>query len=260
MTFEEAGARYGQLRAQWQTGMLPAEQFQQMVSQLGVQDAQGQWWQMEPSSGQWMMWNGAQWVQAAQAQPAAPPPPPAQPAAPAYGQAYAAQYQTPYQTPYQAPYQAPPQAGYQATHAAYQPGAVPGQYGAQPPRPAMGQQMVTVPGKKAGPAIWEGIASVLPGFVIEMLQRWQVYQKDPAALAGFAVPSLLPGVLLPLVPTVGRAVSIVIVLGCLGWLSWPLISQGSEILGNAKAVQSHAGRGLVGVSLLYLIPRIWKAG
>ncbi len=236
MTFEEAGARYMQLRGQWQAGLLAPEQFQEMVAQLGVQDALGQWWQMEPGSGQWMMWNGAQWVNAAQPRQAPAPPPPPAPA-PSYGQAYAPQCPQPYGQQYpQAPDRQPM---------------------VQQP---MGQQMVSVPGKKPGPAIWEGIASVLPGFVIEMLQRWPVYQKDPAALAGFAVPSLLPGVLLPLVPAIGRAAAIVIVLGCLAWLSWPLISQASEILGNAKAVQSHAGRGLVGVSLLYLIPRIWRAG
>jgi hypothetical protein len=202
MTFEEAGARFGQLQAQWRTGMLQPAQYQQMVAQLGVQDSSGRWWQLEPNSGQWMMWNGTQWVLAQQA--AAMP-----------------QYV---------------------------------------PQAAQQQRTMTVPSKQAGPAIWEGLASVLPGFVIEMLQRWPVYQKDPAALASFAVPSLLPGVLLPLVPTIGRVAAILLVLGCLGWLSWPLISQAGEILGNAKAVQSHAGRGLVGVSMLYLIPRIWKAG
>lgn len=201
MTFEEAGARFVELQSQWRTGLLPPAQYQQMVAQLNVQDSSGRWWQLEPTSGQWMMWNGAQWVSAHQA------------TVPQYAAAAAPQ-----------------------------------------------QRAMTVPAKKAGPAIWEGLASVLPGFVIEMLQRWTYYQKDPAALASFAVPSLLPALLLPLVPAIGRAAAILIVLGCLGWLSWPLISTASEIVGNAKAVQTHAGRGLVGVSLLYLIPRIWKTG
>ncbi len=200
MTFEEAGARYTQLQAQWRAGTLPPAQYQQMVAQLGVQDPAGRWWQLEPNSGQWMMWNGAQWVSAQQ-----------QAATPAF-----------------APF----------------------------PQP----RAVAMPGHKSGPAIWEGLFSVLPGIVIEMLQRWPVYQKDPAALANFAAPAILPGVLLPLVPTIGRWVAIVLVLGCLAWLSWPLIAQSGSMLGNAKAVQSHAGRGLVGLSLLYLIPRIWRAG
>lgn len=123
-----------------------------------------------------------------------------------------------------------------------------------------GSQSVAIQHKPAAPAIWEGLASVLPGFVIEMLQRWPVYQKDPSLLANFAVPSLLPAVLLPLTPRIGRIAGILIVLGCLAWISWPLISQWTEVVGNAKAVQTHAGRGLVGVSLLYLIPRIWRAG
>lgn len=200
MTFEEAGARFAQLQAQWRAGQLHPAQYQQMAAQLSVQDPQGRWWQIEPNSGQWLMWNGAQWV---------PPQP-----------------------------QAPPHA----------------------PAPAPTQQSLTVPAKKTAPAIWEGLVSVLPGFVIELLQRWTVYQKDPASLVSFAVPSLLPAVLLPLVPAIGRFAAILVVLGCLGWLSWPLIDQAGEILGNAKAVQSHAGRGLVGLSLLYLIPRIWQAG
>ena len=93
-----------------------------------------------------------------------------------------------------------------------------------------------------------------------MLQRWPVYQKDLELLAGFAVPSLLPSLLLPLVPRIGRWAAIFVVLGCLAWLSWPLVAQWSSIVGNPQAVLGSAGRGLVGVSLLYLIPRIWRTG
>lgn len=202
MTFEEAGQRFAHIQTQYRAGALPPAHYHQLVAELRVRDPQGRWWQIDPNSSQWLMWNGSQWAPAAPAQPHGHPHPLAQP------------------------------------HA----------------------QSVTVQPKPAAPAIWEGLASVLPGFVIEMLQRWPVYQKDPALLAGFAVPSMLPAVLLPLTPAIGRAVSILIVLGCLAWLSWPVISQWSEIVGNAKGVQAHAGRGLVGVSLLYLIPRIWRAG
>jgi len=109
-------------------------------------------------------------------------------------------------------------------------------------------------------AVWEGLASVAPGFVIQMLQGWPSYQKDPRLLASFAVPTLLPALLVPLARYIGRFVSILLVLGCLAWLSWPLLSHASELMGNPQGVQKQAGRGLVGVSLLYLIPRIWRAG
>lgn len=201
MTFEEAGARFVQLQAQWRDGLLQPAQYQQMVAQLSVQDPSGRWWQLEANTGQWLVWNGAQWVP---------------------GQVVA--------TP---------------QHIA-------------PPMPP--QRPMAVPAKVAGPPIWEGLFSVLPGFGIEMFQRWPIYQKDPAALANFAVPSMLPALLVPLVPTIGRVAAILIVVGCLGWLSWPLIAQSGAMLGSAKAAQSHAGRGLVGLSLVYLIPRIWRAG
>jgi hypothetical protein len=172
-----------------------------MVAQLRVQDAGGFWWQLEPNSGRWMVWNGAQWV---------------------FG-----------------PQSPAPQSVAQAA----------------PPR-----QTMAVPVRKAGPNILEGLAPVVPGIAIELLQRWPAYRGDPIALASFAIPSLLPGLLLPLVPTIGRTSAILLVLGCLAWLSWPLVSQAREMLGTANAAQSHVGRGLVGVSMLYLIPRIWRAG
>ena len=202
MDFQQAANRYHQLRGQLSGGLISPQQFSAEIVQLRGQDPAGRWWQIDPNTGQWLMWNGVQWVPAAQqAQTVAAPAPKA-------------------------------------------PSSV-----SVKPKP-----------KHSAPAVWEGLVSVLPGFVIEMLQRWPVYQRDPELLAGFALPSLLPALLLPLVPKIGRWIAIMIVLGCLAWLSWPLISQWSEILGNAKSVQNHAGRGLVGVSLLYLIPRIWRSG
>ncbi|MFH0998693.1 MAG: hypothetical protein V1844_24855 [Pseudomonadota bacterium] len=199
MDFQQAANRYQLLWGQLSGGRISPQQFSAEVNQLRVQDPAGCWWQIDPNTGQWLMWNGVQWVApAAQAQVVAAPAP---------------------QT-----------------------------------------RSVSVKPKPAAPAVWEGLVSVLPGFVIEMLQRWPVYQRDPMLLAGFAVPSLLPALLLPLVPRIGRWTAIMVVLSCLAWLSWPIISQWAEILGNAKFVQNHVGRGLVGVSLLYLIPRIWRAG
>jgi len=236
MTFEEAGARFAQLRAQYQAGALPPAQFQQALAQLQVQDPAGHWWQIDPNSAQWMMWNGAQWAlpQAAAAAPA----PYAQPAPQAYAPA---QWGGPPGLPFSSSSQ--PQ-GRPAPQAYPQPQ----------------QQAITVPAKKHGLAVWDGLTPVIPGLAIGLLQQWPAYKKDPMLLAGFAIPSLLPAILVPLVPVIGRFVAILLVLGCLAWLSWPVIQQGAGLMGDAKAIQGHAGRGLVGVSLLYLIPRIWKAG
>jgi hypothetical protein len=228
MTFEEAGARFAQLQAQYRSGMIQPAQFQQMVAQLAVQDPAGRYWQLEANSGQWMVWNGTQWSW------------PQQAAAPVQQPAVAYPAQAP-----QYPQQSMQYPGQQP---------MPAQYAVQPAP----QATLTVQGKKAGPPIWEGLAPVVPGFVIGLAQNWPAYSKSPADMAGFAIPSLLPAILVPLVPYIGRVVAIIIVLGCLVWLSWPVVSNLSAILGNAKAVQSHAGRGLVGVSLIYLLPRIWK--
>ena len=42
----------------------------------------------------------------------------------------------------------------------------------------------------------------MPGLAVGVLQQWPVYKKDPTLLAGFAIPSLLPAVLVPLVPVI----------------------------------------------------------
>jgi hypothetical protein len=251
MTFEEAGARFAQLRAQYQAGALPPAQYQQMLAQLQVQDPAGRWWQIEPNSGQWVTWNGSQWVPAQGAAAAPAPQAYAQAAPQAYAQPMPQGYAQPQGYPAQQPrYPAPAQQPYAQPQGYGQPG--------YPPQPQ--QQSVTVPGKKGGSAIWDGLAPVVPGLAVGVLQQWPTYKKDPTALASFAIPSLLPAVLIPLVPVIGRYVAILLVLGCLAWLSWPLIQQASDLAGNAKALQRHAGRGLVGVSMLYMIPRIWRAG
>ena len=234
MSFEEAGRQFAQLQAQYRAGQLPLAQFQQMVAQLRVQDSAGAWWQIDPDSAQWMTWNGSQWVlpqQQAQAQPVAPQP-----------------MQRPMYQPIQPVMQQPVQAY-----------SIPRPQMPQPaPSYAMPQATLTVPAKKAAPAIWEGLAPVIPGLAIGLVQGWPQYSANHAQLAGFLIPSLLPTVLVPLVPKIGRAVAICLVLACLVWLSWPVLTQLSSLVGNAKAVQAHAGRGLVGISLVYLIPRIWK--
>lgn len=74
LTFEQAGQAYAPLRQQWEAGALTAEQFQTAVAQLRVTDAAGAVWQMDAMTGQWLCWDGAQWV-APGAQPVTPPPP-----------------------------------------------------------------------------------------------------------------------------------------------------------------------------------------
>ena len=231
MTFEEAGQQFANLQAAYRAGQLQAAQFQQMAAELRVQDPSGNWWQIEPNSAQWMMWNGTQWTwPQQQARPATPQPAYSQPAYPQ--PAYA-----------------------QPAYPAQRPPIVPS---APMPPQAAPQSTLTVQKKKAAPAIWEGLAPVIPGLAIGLVQGWPMYSKNMVLLAGFAIPSLLPGVLVPLVPYVGRTVAIIVVVGCLGWLSWPILIPLSARLGNAQAVQAQAGRGLVGVSLIYLIPRIWR--
>jgi outer membrane biosynthesis protein TonB len=294
MTFEEAGQQFAMLQAQVRAGQIAPAQLQQMAAQWRVQDSAGRWWQIEPNSAQWTMWDGTNWVlpqPAAQPQPAAtaPAPRPAYPQSyvpqplpaaaprpsfppnyapqpapaprPAYPQSYMPQplpavAPRPSFPPSYAPQPQPaPQPVYPQSYAPQpQFAAVPRPFAAQP----LQQASVTVGPKRTGPSIWEGLAPVLPGLAIGLVQGWAMYSKDMTMLAGFVVPSLLAGVLLPLVPKIGRTVAIIIVIGCLCWLSWPVISQLQSILGHAQAMQAHAGRGLVGISLLYLIPRIWR--
>ncbi|MFB3905596.1 MAG: hypothetical protein ACE15E_19285 [Acidobacteriota bacterium] len=75
MTFEEAGQQYLQLRTALGAGSLTIDDYNAAIAQLRVQDATGQWWQIDPADGAWLFWNGQAW-----ARPAAPPPPPPPPA------------------------------------------------------------------------------------------------------------------------------------------------------------------------------------
>lgn len=70
MTFDEAGQHYAAYRAQMEAGQISPADFEAAVAQLKVQDPSGVWWQMGPG-GEWLTWNGAEWV--TQAAPAAQP-------------------------------------------------------------------------------------------------------------------------------------------------------------------------------------------
>ena len=85
----------------------------------------------------------------------------------------------------------------------------------------------------------DGLISVLPGIGIQLFQRWGFYKTNPMAAAGFLAPTLLSAVAMALAPRIGRALAIVMVLGCLGWLAWPLIDPDAKLKDNA------------GISMLY---------
>lgn len=102
------------------------------------------------------------------------------------------------------------------------------------------------------------LMAVLPGLAIDLFQRWPLYRENPGAAAGVAAPGLLSALLPPLVPVVGRWVALLVLLGCLGWLAWPVVTGGAGE--GAKTAQQQMGRGLLGMGLISLIPRIWRAG
>lgn len=222
MTFEEASARFSQLESMWRAGQIGHPQFIASAGELRVQDASGAWWQIDPQTRAWLMWNGAAWVNPAQM-------PPAQPRRPAYPQPHQQQYPRAYPQP--------------------QPHVQSGAPVAAQPQASGGSSMK---------GAWDGLASVIPGLAVDWIQRFPVYRQNPQMAVGVAAPALISGLLVPLVPKIGKIIPTLVVLGCLGWLCWPVISGWAEISKEAKGVQNQMGRGLVGMFLLYLIPRIWR--
>lgn len=86
MNFTDVDRRYAELWQMYQSGALTAEQFDQQLHAMMIQDNQGRWWAKARESGDWHYFdqtNGA-WVRAmppAAAPPTLPAPPPT-PAAP----------------------------------------------------------------------------------------------------------------------------------------------------------------------------------
>ncbi len=77
MDFSEAEEKFQDLQARVQRGEpLSEEQYQEEMQRLMVQDERGTFWSLEPGTGQWLYFNGTEWV------PGTPPrpKPPAQPA------------------------------------------------------------------------------------------------------------------------------------------------------------------------------------
>ena len=85
VTFDEALRQYADLRGRWQRGSLTQEQFVAAVGQLRVQDQRGVWWQLHPTAGTWLYYDGRAWQSApspgAQASQRAAYPPMAAPSA-----------------------------------------------------------------------------------------------------------------------------------------------------------------------------------
>lgn len=63
MTFEEAEARFRELQARVQRGeAISRAEYEDQVSQLAVQDDRGVLWEINPRTGKWMYFDGAEWV------------------------------------------------------------------------------------------------------------------------------------------------------------------------------------------------------
>lgn len=66
MTFEEAEARFKELQARVQRGEpITRAEYEEAVSQLAVQDRNGVLWEINPRTGKWMYFDGAEWVSGA---------------------------------------------------------------------------------------------------------------------------------------------------------------------------------------------------
>lgn len=66
MTFEEAEARFKELQARVQRGEpITRAEYEEEVSKLAVQDRNGVLWEINPRTGKWMYFDGAEWVSGA---------------------------------------------------------------------------------------------------------------------------------------------------------------------------------------------------
>ncbi len=63
MNFEEAEAKFRQLQARVQRGEpISRAEYEEQVSRLAVQDNNGVLWEINPRTGKWMYFDGAEWV------------------------------------------------------------------------------------------------------------------------------------------------------------------------------------------------------
>src|SRR5574341_2374403 len=63
MTFEEAEKKFRELQARVQRGEpISRADYEEQVAQLAVQDERGVLWEINPRTGKWMYFDGAEWV------------------------------------------------------------------------------------------------------------------------------------------------------------------------------------------------------
>jgi hypothetical protein len=65
LTVSQLDQAYNQLRAQYGKGQLSAQQFVEQVQKLQAQDDAGNWWAIDPQTGEYLRYTGTQWVPAA---------------------------------------------------------------------------------------------------------------------------------------------------------------------------------------------------
>lgn len=64
MSYPEIEARYRELKAQFDAGMLTEDAFKAQLAELMLQDDQGRWWIIGYETGDWYVYEGEQWVRA----------------------------------------------------------------------------------------------------------------------------------------------------------------------------------------------------
>src|SRR5512135_2028382 len=63
MTFDEAESRFRELQSRVQRGEpISRAEYEDQVGQLAVQDDRGVLWEINPRTGKWMYFDGAEWV------------------------------------------------------------------------------------------------------------------------------------------------------------------------------------------------------
>src|SRR5512135_2799058 len=83
LNFQDAENTYRGLKQQHAAGKLTDEEFEEQVTQLWCQDAQGRWWLIGAETGEWYMLDGEKWIKAqppiapVRAPTTSEPPPPA---------------------------------------------------------------------------------------------------------------------------------------------------------------------------------------
>ena len=62
MNFQQAEQKAAELQRQLANGHTTPEQYYQQITALRLQDANGIWWQIDPSTLGWLRWDGATWI------------------------------------------------------------------------------------------------------------------------------------------------------------------------------------------------------